>query len=178
MRTWRHTRGDLTVTERRTRLSEAGAWAVVVGVVGLFSALVGAMIWQAEPSLEVSARRDADLPVILAAPAPVPPPQPAPVTRDGRVLMIRNPAWAVRPTPEYPARAAAAGIAEGEVELECEALAEGRVGACRVIRETPPDVGFAEAAEASMRAARLHASQIDGTDVDSRIGFRVRFRLQ
>ena len=178
MRTWRHTRGDLTVTERRTRLSEAGAWAVVIAVVGLFSALVGAMIWQAEPSLEVSARRDADQPVILAAPDPVPPPQPAPVTRDGRVLMIRNPAWAVRPTPEYPARAIAAGIAEGEVELECEALAEGRVGACRVIRETPQGVGFAEAAQVSMRAARLHASQIDGTDVDSRIGFRVRFRLQ
>ena len=150
----------------------------MVGVVGLFSALVGAMIWQAEPSLEVSARRDADQPVILAAPDPVPPPQPAPVTRDGRVLMIRNPAWAVRPTPEYPARAIIAGIAEGEVELECEALAEGRVGACRVIRETPQGVGFAEAAQVSMRAARLHASQIDGTDVDSRIGFRVRFRLE
>lgn len=138
----------------------------MVGVVGLFSALVGAMIWQAGTSLNMTAERDVDQPAILVVPDPVPPPQPAPVTRDGRVLMIRNPAWAVRPTPEYPARAAAAGIAEGEVELECEALAEGRVGACRVIRETPPDVGFAEAAQVSMRAARLHASQIDGTDVD------------
>lgn len=178
MRTWRHTRGDLTVTERRTRLSEAGAWAVVIAIVGLFSALVGAVIWRAETSPEMSARRDADQPMILVAPDPVPPPQSVPVTRDGRVLMIRDPAWAVRPIPEYPARAAAAGVAEGEVELECEALAEGRVGACRVIRETPQDAGFAEAAQVSMRAARLHASQIDGTDVDSRIRFRVRFQLE
>jgi hypothetical protein len=54
-------------------------------------------------------------------------------------------------------------------------LASGDLGACEVLRETPEGAGFAEAALAATRDARIEPYSIDGFRTDSRIGFTVRF---
>lgn len=167
MRTWRHTRGDLTVTERRTRLSEAGAWVIVVG---LMVCVAGGVGWAFKtvsdlPTLEASE-------VVLEVPA-----APPPATPDDMGRMIRNPAWAVRPSIDYPEAAARAGIEEGKVELICEALADGRIGACRTLSETPTGYGFAAAADQGMRTARIYPHQIDDFPTDARIQFTTRFAV-
>lgn len=85
--------------------------------------------------------------------------------------------WARQPAPLYPALAASRGVDRGDVTLRCEALASGELGACEIMSESPPGVGFGEAALASMREARVQPRSIDGFRTDSRIAFAVRFRM-
>lgn len=92
--------------------------------------------------------------------------------------VIRNPSWSVRPDAQYPRAALAADIESGRVELTCEVLADGRVGACSVLNETPAGYGFAEAALAGTRLARLNPRQIDGFATDSSVRFPVVFRVE
>ena len=61
------------------------------------------------------------------------------------------------------------------VRLRCETYASGRIGDCAVLSETPAGVGFAEAALASMRDARVLPRSSDGVPTDSRIRFTSRF---
>ena len=58
-----------------------------------------------------------------------------------------------QPTPELVRTAASATpeLTSVAVTLECTAYATGRVGACHVMQETHPGMGFGEAAIALMR---------------------------
>lgn len=47
------------------------------------------------------------------------------------------------------------------VTLECTAFADGHVGACKVLDETHPGLGFGEAAIALMRDATVDRSSTD-----------------
>jgi len=47
------------------------------------------------------------------------------------------------------------------VTLECTAFADGRVGDCKVLEETHPNMGFGEAAIALMRDATTDRSSAD-----------------
>lgn len=85
--------------------------------------------------------------------------------------------WARQPAPFYPEVAARRGIEAGQVLLLCDAFASGEVGACEVLNESPTGAGFAEAAVASMRQARVSPRSVDGTPVNSRIRFTIRFRI-
>lgn len=155
-------------TSRDSRLSDLAAWAIVLA---LMAAVAGGVAWlfhwaASQPTLESS-----DVVLDIAA-------APPPATADDMGQMIRNPAWAVRPTIQYPEAAARAGVEEGRVELTCEAMADGRIGACKTISETPPGHGFAAAADAGMRTARVHPHQIDGVSTDARIHFTTRFVVE
>lgn len=46
----------------------------------------------------------------------------------------------------FPARAASAGITSGMAALDCDVTPEGVLTHCRVSRESPPGMGFGEAA--------------------------------
>src|SRR5690606_29043031 len=83
--------------------------------------------------------------------------------------------WVRPPGPEFPERAARRGIAEGAVVLACRAPPSGRMGACAILEETPPDAGFGEAALASMADARVSPREADAGDAAVR--FTIRFQL-
>lgn len=156
--------------ERRTDLI---AWIVVIAVVGVLAAGLGfgldALMRAPWPAVA-----DDERPAAVIAP-PAPPP---PATKDDLGRAVRRTAWAVPPAPIYPPYAVSKGVDAARVELACEALAEGRVGACRTVSEEPAGYGFAAAAAASLRDARLHPAQIEGSAVDSSIRFTVRFQLE
>lgn len=113
-------------------------------------------------------------PPVIVRHVPAPPP---PATADDLENAVSDPVWAVAPTPSYPEIARAMGVTEAGVELVCDVVAEGRIGACRTVRETHQGVGFAAAVDAAMREARLHPGQAERIEAGSRIRFRFRFRL-
>ena len=109
-----------------------------------------------------------------AAPPAVPSPPKASVGPNGEV--VRPPAWVKVPVPVFPTLAMRRGVEEGVVVLRCETLATGQFGACEALSETPPGAGFAEAALAATRQARVRPYSIDGFETDSSVTFNVRFR--
>lgn len=84
--------------------------------------------------------------------------------------------WLRAPQVEYPALALSRGIAEGQVTLQCLASTGGALESCRVLSESPADVGFAGAALAATTSARVAPMTVDGTPTESRTTFTVRFR--
>lgn len=110
--------------------------------------------------------------------APPPePPAPIPPTRwvVGPIAKIVNPVWIQVPQPQFPATAGAAGASTAIVALTCTATVAGTMIDCRVRSETPPGLGFAEAALAAMPGARMQPRTIDGVPADSQQSFNVRF---
>jgi len=107
-------------------------------------------------------------------PADIPPIEPA-AGPNGE--MIRAPSWRSPPRPEFPDAAMRAGIREGTVELRCEVLASGELGACEVMSATAEGVGFAESALAAAREARLWPRTIDDVPTDASMTFSIRYRL-
>jgi protein TonB len=104
-----------------------------------FAALALASIVSLAP---LAARAD---PPANTADAPVAPP----------VAADPGPRWVRRPDGDdmaraYPAKAQAKGVSGGAV-LSCAVLVTGWLGACDVIKETPPDFGFGAA---SLRVAK------------------------
>lgn len=110
----------------------------------------------------------------LADAPPAPPPAQT-IGPNGEVL--RHPAWVTQPAPAFPRLAMRRGVEEGVVVLRCETLATGEFGACEALSENPPGAGFAEAALAAMRQARVRPHSIDGFETDSDVTFTVRFRM-
>jgi protein TonB len=120
--------------------------------------------------------RSEDVELIPVAPPPAIGPPPAePAARLPDEDGVSRPKWIRQPAPLFPVLALQRGVQQGEVRLRCEALASGDLGACEVLRETPEGAGFAEAALAATRDARIEPYSIDGFRTDSRIGFTVRF---
>lgn len=114
----------------------------------------------------------------IPAPAPAASPQAAPRTTigpDGELLSA--PVWVRAPVAVYPEQAYRLRFERGDVKLRCETLATGEFGACEVLSEVPEGGGFAEAALAATRAARVKPYSIDGFETDSSVEFAVRFRM-
>ena len=168
----------MTLAGRRTGLSNAWAWVIVAGVLGVAAAFAENLSWRMATLAPPPQAQGSDAPMILVERPPEASPPPTETHTDAQGRAVRAPAWAVRPTGVYPQAAARAGVSQGEATLICEALADGRLGACRIVRETPEGYGFAAAAEAGARQARLHPHQIDGFSTDSSVTFTTRFRVE
>lgn len=79
--------------------------------------------------------------------------------------------------PVFPGLAMRRGVEQGAVVLRCETLATGEFGACEALSEIPAGAGFAEAALAATREARVQPYSIDGFETDSTVTFTVRFGM-
>ncbi|RZI99421.1 MAG: TonB family protein [Brevundimonas sp.] len=109
-------------------------------------------------------------PVIVPGPPP-PPAPPAPP----RPSVITNPTWARQPQVEFPERAMSRGIEGGRVTLNCLVQPNGSMTDCNVVSEDPAGAGFAQAAQAAARRARLSPRTVDGAATGARVTFTTRF---
>lgn len=106
------------------------------------------------------------------------PPRPAPVPAPPRPSVITNPSWARQPTVEFPERATSRGIESGRVVLNCLVNANGSMSDCNVVSEDPAGAGFAAAAQAGARRARLSPRTVDGAAQGARVNFTMRFQQE
>lgn len=170
----------------RGRWVDVTVWVLVIAsLIGLAGAIAWYLSNASFELREITFEDDSvDVEMLIpVAPAPESsptdrPPAAAPVPTGGPDTDgVARPAWVRPPAPFYPALAQSRGIEQGVVQLRCEALASGALGACEILRENPSGAGFAEAALASTRQARVRPYSIDGFETDSTIAFTVRFRV-
>lgn len=96
----------------------------------------------------------------------------------GRVEGERVPlTWLERPRPHFPTAMMDRGVEQGSVRLACRISAEGKVKACRVVEETTPGLGMAEAAVASMCDARLQPMTVGGEPQPATMKVTISFRM-
>ena len=172
-------------SDRHRRGLDVAVWVLVLaGLIGIAAAVAWILSNTSFEIREITYEDDSvDFELIPPAqgprPVPVaPPPAHASAARDVDADGVAPPRWARQPAPVFPERAAGRGIERGEVALLCNATASGEVGFCTVLRESPAGEGFAEAAVASMRQARVMPRSSDGIATDSRIRFTILFRLE
>ncbi|MDR2630097.1 MAG: energy transducer TonB [Spirochaetaceae bacterium] len=120
---------------------------------------------------------------ILAAPGALTPPVTAPVPA-GETYLAQNriskqPYFseeAIRRVLIYPPIAQRSGI-EGQVILELFIDREGLVQRVLILKETPPDRGFGEAAAKAFLGQRCTPAEANGIPVAVRYRYPVRFQL-
>lgn len=167
--------------EARRRVVDIAVWCLILVVIVAMAAGITWLLTSSRFQLREVAFEDRAEDLILIAPAPPPPaeppaPAPAPIVGpNGEV--VRRPLWVRQPAPDYPVLAMRRGVESGAVTLLCEAMASGEMGACEVVNEQPAGVGFAEAALAGARDARVKPRSIDGFETDSTIQYTIRFRM-
>jgi len=84
--------------------------------------------------------------------------------------VIEDPNWVQLPTgadfiAAFP-KAAIEQRASGEAVIECRVAAEGRLGDCAVLSETPAQYGFGEATLALAEHFRMAPQSLSGEPVD------------
>lgn len=149
-------------------------------VIAVLVGLAAAIAWYLSNStftLREVTLEDDSVDVELIPVAPAPPPVDPPPARDDEPEGAAPAMWARQPAPDYPARAARRGIEAGQVTLLCQTFASGEIGDCEVLHESPEDAGFATAALASMRQARVTPRRVDGSPEAGRIRFTIRFQI-
>lgn len=167
--------------EPKRRGSRARRLLLIVALIALV-ALLALYVVGARFTLREVTYDDHSVDLEIIEPLPPPVAQPAvpssPKSSTGpNGEALRHPAWVKQPAPNFPALAMRRGVEQGDVVLRCETLATGQFGACEALSETPEDVGFAEAALAATRQARVRPYSIDGFETDSAVTFTVRFRM-
>lgn len=172
-------RTDLRLSDTAgDRLVTIVAWVVGLVLIAALAAVVaGGVWWLQKTRFDIRPIEQHEQDLVEVIPPPVMPEPPPPVTTEDGVV-IRNASWVTAPRPEYPQLAQDRGVESGSVQLECRTLVNGLIGRCTVIHETPPGVGFADAAIAAARASRLRPREVDGVPVEGSIRFTTSFRLQ
>lgn len=158
-------------------------WAVTIaGMIGVAAAVAWVLSNSSFRLREITVSDEtAEYDLIPVAPAAEEaPPAEAPLADaaaapDGGAT--RPVSWVRQPAPDFAFPAAERGIVQGDVVLLCAALASGRLGACQVVEENPPGMGFGEAALDSAAEARVSPRLVDGVPVDGSVRFTIRFRL-
>jgi TonB family protein len=114
-------------------------------------------------------------------PAPAPPVSARPpavedalpgIVGEDEVDVPARPVAAIEPV--YPPQLRAIGV-EGDVEARVAVMADGSVGAARLVASSHP--AFTEATREALRTARFHPALRSGRVVPSWVGLRLYFRL-
>jgi TonB family protein len=119
-------------------------------------------------------------PPVIAALPPSPEPAPAapadPPAPAAPVVSFARPIGAP-PRPVYPQRAAERGR-EGAVKISLIISPNGTVKSASIVSETPPSMGFGQAALAAVLRTRFEPKQVNGVPTESEFAYVVRFRTQ
>lgn len=125
-------------------------------------------------ALVASSAAAQDRPVQFYGPNdPIPPGAVLPVPLETNNRSV--PTWIRRVQPAFPAAASQAGVATGEVTLDCLMNYEGALTECRVESERPTDLGFGEAALQATGTALLRPAKDGDFLITGRITFAVHF---